>query len=57
MKERFEIKKCLEADIARTGQFYGRMILWLDAHVNYPRWIYGVYPSESSVRKMKAARQ
>ena len=47
-----EIRKCLEADIARTGEFYDRVVAWLDDHVNYPRWIYHVYPSGSSVREM-----
>lgn len=47
-----EIRKCLEADVARTGLFYDGVILWLDAHVNHPRWIYRVYPSERSVRTM-----
>ena len=50
-----EIRKCTQADIARTGRFYDSVVLWLDEHVNYPRWIYGVYPSESSVRTMAEA--
>lgn len=52
MNETIEIRKCLEADIVRTGQFYDSVIHWLNDHVNYPQWIYGVYPSEQSVRKM-----
>ena len=44
------IQKCSEADIASTGAFYDRVVLWLDGHVNYPKWVYGVYPSEGSVR-------
>ena len=52
MTKTVEIRKCLEADIARTGQFYDGVVLWLNEHVNYPRWIYGVYPSEQSVRTM-----
>ena len=50
-----DIRKCLEEDISRTGRFYDSVILWLDAHKNYPRWIYGVYPSEHSVRGMTEA--
>lgn len=50
MKETVDIRKCLETDIARIGRFYDRVILWLNDHVNYPRWIYRVYPSERSVR-------
>jgi len=51
MKKTVEIRKCLEEDIVRTGQFYDSVILWLDNHVNYPRWIYGVYPTVQSVQK------
>lgn len=46
------IRKGSEEDIARIGQFYDDVVLWLNDHVNYPRWIYKVYPSESSVRDM-----
>ncbi len=49
------IRKCLERDIGPAGQFYDRVVLWLDQHINYPKWIYGVYPSEETVRKMTAA--
>lgn len=52
MKNKIEIRKCLEADIVKTGRFYDSVILWLDDHINYPLWVYGVYPSEQSVRKM-----
>ena len=44
------IRKCREDETARVGQFYDRVIAWLNDHVNYPRWIYRVYPSERSVR-------
>ncbi len=50
MRESACIRRCLEADIARTGRFYDSVVRWLEGHVNYPRWIYGVYPSEESVR-------
>ena len=45
-----EIRKCRETDIPDAGRFYDRVIEWLDAHVNYPKWVYKVYPSETSVR-------
>ena len=45
------IHRCTESDIRSTGAFYDRVVLWLDDHVNYPKWIYGVYPSETSVRE------
>ncbi|MBQ7524922.1 MAG: hypothetical protein IJT09_00655, partial [Abditibacteriota bacterium] len=46
------IRKCTEADVAAVGEFYDRVVLWLDARVNYPKWIYKEYPSEISVREM-----
>lgn len=47
-----EIRKCLEAEIAQTGRFYDGIILWMNEHINYPCWIYHVYPNEQSVRRM-----
>ena len=52
MLETIEIRPCLPAGISRVGRFYDNVILWLNDHVNYPRWIYGVYPSERSVRAL-----
>ena len=49
------IHRCTESDIRSTGAFYDRVVLWLDDHVNYPKWIYGVYPSETSVREATLA--
>ncbi len=40
------------ADITAAGEFYDGIVKWLDDHINYPRWIYRVYPSEESVRAM-----
>ena len=47
-----QIRKCSEADIADAGAFYDRIVKWLNDTINYPRWIYGVYPSAESVRAM-----
>ena len=47
-----KIRKALETDIVSTGAFYDRVVSWLDNHVNYPKWTYGVYPSEQSAREM-----
>ena len=52
MMKTLNIRKGSEEEIARIGQFYDDVVLWLNDHVNYPRWIYKVYPSESSVRDM-----
>lgn len=50
------IRKCTETDIVRAGAFYDRVVEWLDRNVNYPRWIYRVYPSEAYVRNMTETR-
>ena len=55
MTDMLIIRKCLEADITWTGVFYDSVVRWLDAHINYPRWIYQIYPSEGYVREMTAA--
>ena len=54
-KRGIRIEKCTEADVAAVGAFYDRVVRWLDAHVNYPKWVYRVYPSEGSVREATAA--
>mgnify|MGYP003292709641 CR=1 FL=1 len=46
------IKKCEDEDIALTAEFYDDIVQYLDNHINYPRWIYKVYPSEDSVKAM-----
>ena len=46
------IKKCQKEDIALIAEFYDDIIEYLDNHINYPRWIYKVYPSENSVKAM-----
>ena len=50
-----QIFKCKDSDIARVGAFYDSVVKWLDAHINYPEWICGTYPSEGSVREHTAA--
>lgn len=45
-----EIRKCREEDIPEAGRFYDRVVEWLDQHINYPKWTYKEYPSETSVR-------
>lgn len=49
-----EIRKCTEAETAAAGAFYDSVVAWLDRHINYPKWVYKVYPSEESVRAMTA---
>ena len=37
--KKMQIRKCVESDIAAAGEFYDSVVRWLDAHINYPRWI------------------
>lgn len=46
------IKACSEADIVAVGAFYDGVVKYLCEHINYPKWRYKDYPSESSVRAM-----
>ena len=50
-----EIRQCREADVARVGEFYDGIVQWLNCHINYPKWIYRVYPSEGFAREMVEA--
>lgn len=34
------IEKCRKEDVAHIGAFYDRVVLWLDNHINYPKWMY-----------------
>ncbi len=44
-----DIRLCKSKDIEATGVFYDRVVLWLENHVNYPKWEYKVYPSRQFV--------
>lgn len=50
-----QIRKCTKSDIETVGCFYDAVILWLDEHINYPKWQYKVYPCEKYVRDMTYA--
>ena len=53
-----EIRLCEENDIIEVGKFYDNVVLHLCETVNYPKWEYKKYPSESSVReKVKIQQQ
>ena len=53
--EEMQIRKCRKAEIAPVGEFYDDVVLWLDHHINYPKWMYKIYPSESWAREMTEA--
>lgn len=52
MVKKMIIRKCTQADIGAAGAFYDKVVEYLDAHINYPKWMYKVYPSEEFVRDM-----
>lgn len=47
-----QIRKCQEKDADSVVNFYDEIVKYLDNHINYPRWIYRVYPSKDSVNAM-----
>lgn len=47
-----EIRQCKMNEVERVGAFYDGVVKYLDEHVNYPRWIYKVYPTASSAQEM-----
>ena len=50
-----KIQKCREADVIAAGSFYDGVVLWLNHHINYPKWMYKIYPSKSWVKQMTEA--
>ncbi|MBR5908892.1 MAG: GNAT family N-acetyltransferase [Schwartzia sp.] len=52
---KMQIRKCAETEIVAVGEFYDRIVQWLDNHINYPKWMYRIYPSESWAREMTEA--
>ncbi len=49
------IRGCKKEDIAAAGRFYDEVVRHLCENINYPKWVYKVYPSEDSVREMTEA--
>ena len=47
-----QIRKSKTEDIPSIGAFYDRVVEYLDAHTNYPKWKYKEYPSEQYARSM-----
>ena len=40
-----KISKCEKADLVKIGEVYDKVVEYLDAHKNYPKWTYKEYPS------------
>ncbi|MCO6024894.1 GNAT family N-acetyltransferase [Prevotella cerevisiae] len=47
----FKIRKCEVQDVPAVGGFYDRIVYDLVHHINYPQWMYKVYPSVGSVKE------
>ncbi len=45
-----KFKRCDMRDLARTAEFYDAVVWNLCQNVNYPKWIYGEYPSMKSTK-------
>ena len=56
-KDIMQIRKCRETEIVEVGAFYDEIVWWLDNHINYPKWMYKIYPSESFVRESTMAEE
>lgn len=52
-----DIRICNESDIVDIGNFYDKVVLHLCQTINYPKWKYKIYPSESSVREKAYVNQ
>ena len=46
-----EIFLCDLTNLEELTQFYDKIVIYLDKTINYPLWIYGVYPYESTIKE------
>ncbi|MBQ9886000.1 MAG: GNAT family N-acetyltransferase [Lachnospiraceae bacterium] len=51
----YAIIKCSDLDIDRLVDFYNDAVKYLDEHINYPKWKYGLYPARESISTAVAA--
>ena len=45
-----EIILCNENNLEELIDFYNKQILYLDKTINYPKWVYGYYPSKYTIK-------
>ena len=45
-----EIILCTENNLEELTEFYNSIIIYLDKTINYPKWVYGDYPSKSTIQ-------
>ena len=46
-----DIIQCEIKHLDELTNFYNKIVIYLDKNINYPLWIYGVYPCESTIRE------
>ena len=42
---------CTKNNLKELTDFYNKIVIYLDKNINYPLWIYGQYPSESTINE------
>ena len=50
-----QIRLATDEDVVAVGEFYDRAVKHLCENINYPKWRYKDYPSESSAKQMTNA--
>ena len=45
-----KIYKCTMDELDRAAEFYDKVVEYLVAHINYPKWIRGEYPAYGSTK-------
>ena len=46
-----EIIQCQIIHLQELTQFYNKIVIYLDKTINYPKWIYGEYPCEKTIKE------
>ena len=46
-----EIILCDKNNLKDLTEFYNKVVLYLEKHINYPKWVYGFYPSETTIKE------
>lgn len=47
---KIDIYKCTNDDVLEVGALYDEVTAYLEAHINYPKWTHGEYPSLASAK-------
>lgn len=44
-----QIIKAEPQHLDALSDFFDKVVLYLESHINYPKWVYGVYPARQSI--------